>query len=174
MKNSIINYKRYVITVEEGVEKGIFFRSPIQNVFFDAYYPDAPISAYTFIKNIKNPIRRLYEIIIGNKHAVDNVTEWENECNWGGFDGNIICLPIYFKRTYRKLTAYSCNDENIESIESYGYESEFDYCAGHCAVEYTTIRLRTGKTIRIKRRESFHFTYSHIVEKIIDGRSDYA
>ena len=167
MTNRVINYKEYVISAEEGEENGIFFRTPLQKVFFDAYYGE-PISAWKYLNDIKNPIRRLYEILIGNGDIVKNIQKWSANINWGGFDGHIICSPIYFKRKYRKLTAHSCTNNNISKIKSYGYEGKFNAVAGACHVEKTVIHLSNGKTIKLKRKGKYYFTYTHIVEEIID------
>ena len=169
-KTRVVNHNDYVITTEEGVEKGIFFRNPIQTVFYDTYYCDNPeTSAWKYIQDIKNPVRRLYEIIIGNKNILKDIHEFEKDIDWAGFDANILCFPIYFKRNYRKLVAHSCNsDSNIQSIESYGYESEFNWCAGDCYIEKTKLGLKTGKVIRVTRDRSFYYTYEHIVRDIIN------
>lgn len=168
METRVVNYKGYVISTEEGKERGLFFRSPLQKVSFDAYYDTPVLSAWKYLNDIKSPIRRLYEILIGNGNIVRNIKKWSENCDWDGFNGNILCCPIYFKREYRKLIAYSCGDDNIQKIVSYGYESEFNMCSGECDVEKTVIRLKNGKTMRIKRTEQYHFTYEHIVKKIID------
>lgn len=168
MKNRVVNYKGYVINVEEGTEKGIFFRNPLQNVFFDAYYDESILSAWDYLNDIKNPIRRLYEILIGNGNIVKNIKSWSDDMSWGGFTGHILCTPIYFSRKYRKLSAYSCYSGNIAKIHSYGYESEFNCCSGNCHMEKTVIHLSNGESIRIKRNEQYHFTYMHIVKEIID------
>lgn len=168
MKNSVVKYKGYVITTEEGEEKGIFFRNPLQKAFFDAYYDDPVLSAWKYLNDIKNPIKRLYEILIGNGNIVKNIKSWSEDIDWGGFSAHILCFPIYFKREYRKLIAHCCDSDNIIKIESYGYESEFNICSGDCHVEKTVIHLNNGKSIRIKRKEQYYFTYSHIVKEIID------
>lgn len=168
METRIVNYKGYVISTEEGKENGLFFRNPFQKVSFDAYYDESVLSAWKYLKDIKNPIRRLYEILIGNGNIVKNIEKWSKDCDWGGFNANILCFPIYFKREYRKLVAHSCEGGNIQKIASYGYESEFNMCSGECDMEKTVIHLKNGKTIRIKRKEQYHFTYEHIVKEIID------
>ena len=173
MENRIVDYKGFVITTEEGTEKGIFFRSPLQQVHFDAYGHNAMFPAYKYAQDIQNPIRRLYEILIGNGDIVKNIDSWLQELDFGGCTGNILCFPIYFKREYRKLTAYSCDSSNIKEIKSYGYESEFCECAGECYSEKTVIRLKTGKNIKIKRKDTFYFTYIHIIKDIIDDGIDY-
>ena len=169
MENKTVNYKNYVIDTESGTERGIFFRNPIQKVNFDAYYDKPTLSAWKYADDIKNPLRRLYEIILGNSSIVNNIEKWKEEMNWAGFSANILCCPIYFKRDYRKLKAVSVGSDNIQMIESYGYEGEWNDCAGYCDVEKTIIALKNGKKIRKKRNESYHYTYEHIVEKIIDG-----
>lgn len=170
--NNISDYKGYVITTEEGTEKGLFFRNPLQHVFHNTYHDSNPkLSAWIYIEKIKNPIRRLYEIIIGNGFVVKNVVDWSEYLNWAGFHANILCSPIYFKREYRKLKAISAdmyNNDNIKEINSYGYENQFNYCAGDCEVEKTTIKLKNGRVIKLKNKDSYHYTYRNIVEKIID------
>ena len=168
MENEVILYKGYVISTEEGLERGIFFRSPIQRVGFDAYYDNPKFSAWQYLNAIKNPIRRLYEILMGNRKIVKNIQAWSESRDWGGFNANILCFPIYFKRDYCKLIAHASEGYPITKIYSYGYTSEFSDCAGECVIERTKIRLRTGKVIRIKRRKTYLFTYLHKVKEIID------
>ena len=164
-------YKGYVITTDEKTEKGIFFRSPIQKAEFDDY-GNHPRNAWKYVDGIKNPLRRFYEILIGNGKIVKNINKWANELDFGGFRGNILCSPIYFKREYRKLTAISCRNHDICEIKSYGYESEFNNCAGACHMERTTIRLKHGRTVRYRKKKHFHYTYEHIVKKIIDSEEE--
>lgn len=168
MKNRVINYKGYVISTEEGTEKGLFFRSPLQKVSFDAYYDEPKMSAWKYLHDIKNPFRRFFEILIGNGNITKNIKEWSNDADWGGFTGNILCCPIYCKREYRRLNAVSSGSDDIQEINSYGYEGEFEICNGHCNIEKTVIKMKNGKKIRIKRGESYHFTYEHLVKEIID------
>lgn len=168
MENKVENYKGYVISTEEGTERGLFFRNPLQRVNFDAYYDEPKMSAWKYLSNIKNPIRRTFEILIGNGNIVKNISEWSNDANWGGFTGNILCFPIYFKRVYRRLKAVSSGNDDIQEINSYGYESEYEICNGHCDREKSVIELKNGKKIKIKRNGSYHFTYGHLVKEIID------
>lgn len=168
MENKVVNYKGYVISTKEGTENGLFFRNLLQKVNFDAYYDDPKMSAWKYLHDIKNPFRRLFEILIGNGNIVKNIKEWSNDVDWGGFTGNILCCPIYFKRKYRQLNAVSSGDDNIQEINSYGYEGEFEICAGYCDMEKTVIKMKNGKKIKIKRGESYHFTYEHVVKEIID------
>ena len=169
METQVTIYKGYVISTEEGVEKGIFFRSPIQKVDFDAYYGTTKFSASKFANKIKNPIRKLYEILIGNGNSVKFINDWLNDIDFGGFKGNILTFPVYFKRKYRKLIAQTSNDEVIEKIESYGYESEYNICSGACFVERTKIHFKSGKVTHIKRTGYYKYTYTHIAKDIIDN-----
>ena len=169
METSVTNYRDYVITTKSGVERGIFFRSPIQSVGYDGYSWQSKFSPWNYMEAIKNPIRRLYEILIGNGNIVKNIKNWAREPNFGGFRGNIICFPIYFKRDYRSLLAESTGTGNIKKIKSYGYESEYCTCGGECKVEKTKVWLKNGKVIHLRENELFHYTYLHIVKDIIDS-----
>ena len=162
-------HNNHVITTEEGTQFGIFFRNPIQKVSFDAYYGDMEkISAWKYKEKIKNPIRRLYEIIIGNKNIVDNIEEWSQRMDWGGFNANVLMSPIYFSREYRRLKSVSSSpDDVIQKVVSYGYEGPYNYCSGACHIERTRITLKNGRRIRLKKKDQYKYTYIHIVEKMI-------
>lgn len=172
METRVVNYKGYVIMSEQGEKRGIFFKKPLQKVGFETLCPEyARFSAYDYADKIKyNTLRRLYERLIGNGWIVKNIHFWLNndEVDFNGFEGNILCFPIYFKREYRKLTAYSCADNNIAQIRSHGYENEFNECAGKCEVERTKVILKNGKSYKFKRKDDYHFTYEHIIKEIID------
>lgn len=164
-------YKHHSILTKSGEQKGIFFRSPIQKVEFDAYYytDDPHISAWIYMEKIKNPIRRFYEILIGNKKIVDHIEEWSKLIEWGGFEANVLMSPIYFTRIFRSLECVSrIKNDTIRKVVSYGYEAPYNYCSGACYIEKTKIILGDGKRIRIKRKKSYNYTYSHIVERMID------
>lgn len=162
-------YKDYIITVIDGIEKGIFFRSPIQSVHFDAIgWGDELFNAQSYQRAIKNPLRRAYEFIIGNGKILENIEEWAKDDRWGGFYGNILCFPIYFKRKYCKLEAKALDGGDIKKVVSYGYESEFNVCAGNCHKETTTITLKNGEQVKIKRKGVYKFTYLHVIKDIID------
>ena len=169
-KRNVTVYKDYTIITEEGVQKGIFFRSPFQMAFFDAYYGDMPFDAYTYAKKIKNPIRRFYEILIGNKNIVKSIGRLLDNIDWAGFDARIVVCPIYFKRRYRRLRAYTPNkDMTVREIKSYGYEFGFELAAGDCHIEKTKIYIRDGNVITTTKKDQYHYTYRHVVkEEIID------
>lgn len=168
METRTVNYKNYVIHTEEGVKRGIFFRNPIQKVNYSTW-EESKLSAWAYLHKIKNPLKKSFEKMLGNKKIIENIDKWSESCDWAGFHANILCVPVYFQRPYRRLKAISTGDDNISSIVSEGYESEFEDCSGHCTIEKTTISLRNGKNIRVKRINSYNYTYAYIVEKIIDS-----
>ena len=88
--------------------------------------------------------------------------------DWAGFTANVLCSPVYFEKEYRKLRAISGGKNNIQDIKSYGFESPFNMCAGACDIEFTIIKLKNGKVLRLKRTGTYHFTYRHIIKDIID------
>ena len=166
-----ITYNDYLITEEQGTQFGIFFRSPIKKIYFNAYYCNNPtISAYVYKDRLKKSIHRLYEIIIGNKDIVDNIEEWSQNNNWAGFYANTLISPIYFSRNYRRLKTVSSNPNNtIRKVVSYGYEGPYNYCFGACHIERTRIILKNGKRIRLKVKDRFRYTYTHIIEEMISS-----
>lgn len=170
MKNvRTVIHNSHLITAEEGVQFGIFFRNPIQKISFDTYYCDMPrISAWEYKNKIKNPIRKMYEIIIGNKNIIDNIEKWSKNIDWGGFNANVLMSPIYFSRQYRKLTSTSSNPNDvIQKVVSYGYEGPYNYCCGSCHIERTKFILKNGKRVRFTVKDQYHYTYIHIIESII-------
>lgn len=170
-KSIVTEYKDYAIVTTEGAQRNIFFRSPMQKIELDAYYPERDdISAWVYLDEINSSkIRRIYEQIIGNKNVVNNINEWSERLSWGGCTINRLVPPIYFHRFFRKLTATCLNkDKNIQAIESYGYESEWNICSGACAIEKTTITLKNGKKIHLINKDYYKFTYEHVVKEFID------
>lgn len=170
MGNNIKNVGSYTIVTTQGVEKGIFWRSSIQEVTFTTEPLDMGLSAYNFITQNKNILKRFFQVLIGNKYIVKHAQEWEenDDGSWAGFSANIICFPIYFKRKFRKLRAYSSNRlDNIQSIVSCGYESKWESCSGHCKIERTKITLNNGRVIKSRCYGSYQNTYTHIVERVI-------
>lgn len=169
-EHNVTNYKDYVITTSDNMVKGIFFRSPIQPIDKDTYAEDEFHSAWVYLNKLKeNRFRRFWEKLLGNKKVVNNIEKWSESMDWGGCRVNILASPIYFYRQQRKLEAICTNpDCNIQKIESYGYESQWNYCGGACVVEKTVITLKNGKKMHITRNDYYHFTYEHIIEKIIE------
>lgn len=171
MENEVINYKGYVISTEEDTKRGIFFRNPLQKVDFVAFDGDGRFSPYEYKVAIKNPLRRIYEILLGNGNVVKNIEQWYKSCDFAGFTANILCSPIHFKRKYRKLKAVCIGDDNIQKINVYGYEGEYNICGGCCDKEKTSLKFKTGKTMKLKRTGTYHFIYPFVIENIIDTGS---
>jgi len=173
-ENVVKNYKNFVIKAEEGIEKGLFFRSPVQKVDFGTWDEDQ-FNAYTYLSKIKNPLFRFKEILKGNRNIIANIEGWaenDDDGSWAGFKANILCLPIYFSRVFRRLEAISQSLEtNIQEIKSYGYESQFNKCGGCCVIEKTVFKLKNGKKIKVNKPESFNYTYGHKVEEVINSDS---
>lgn len=171
MEIDITVYNNHVISTEEGTEFGVFFRSPIQKVSYDAYYCNVDATnAWLYKDKLKNPVRRLYEILIGNGNIVKNIEEWSKSLDWGGFTANKLMLPIYFKREYRYLKSVSSSTHDvIQRVVSYGYEGPYNMCSGACHIERTRITLRNGKKVRVKRKDAYYYTFRHIVERMISS-----
>lgn len=172
METRTINYKSYVIHTENGTEHGVFFRGPIQKVSYDAYYDARKTqNAWDYSAKLKNPIRKILEILLGNKHIVDNIAKWEEEMDWAGFTANKLCVPVYFKRDYRTLTAHAQDPSlNIQTVKSHGYESQYELCSGGCVVEKTIIKTKAGKSIRVKIHEKYQYTYEHLFREMADSQ----
>lgn len=170
METRTVNYKDYVITTKEGVEKGLFFRSPIQKRTIMTYF-DMSEMDQKYIEKIRNPgtIRRFFERLLGNGEVLKNLDNYLNDIDCAGFDIKYICSPIYFKRESRHLTAVCTNPKkNIQKIVSHGYEDQYNICGGDCHVEKTIITTKTRSKIRIKKKEQYEYTYAHIVKRTID------
>ena len=170
-ESKLINLEKFVVTTENGIEKGLFFRNPIQKVTFSTWgddEDDVNLSAWKYLNDIKNPARRFFEKIIGNTNVVNNIEKWKENDNWAGFDAKILCFPLYFSRIYRELTAISTDkNENISKFHSFGFESEFCSCSGSCDKETTVIVLSNGKKIKKTMFDNFHYTYLHLFQEMI-------
>lgn len=172
---SVKDINNYTIYTEEGVEHGIFFRSPIQKVSYDAYYGnDKKTSAYIYQKAINNSrIRRIYEILIGNGNIVKNLGEWLDNLDFGGFNANKLCSPIYFSRKYRSLRVVFSNPDTLFTlIKSHGYESQYNICNGACHIERTVFKFRNGSKNKLTVKEHYRFTYNHIITKLLSDNND--
>ena len=151
-----------------GKEKGIFFRNPIQKVYFDmdGEYNDK-FSVGNYIKWLKNPVFKKIQYLIGNGSIVDNIKSWTDDYDFAGFNANIICSPIYFSRHFRSLKMKSRKDTEIKGIISKGYESPYETVSGGCDKEETSIIFKNGKICKITEYEQYKYTYVHISEKLI-------
>lgn len=158
----------YTIHTEEGIERGLFFRCPIQKIHYD--HCSEKYSPHIFQSKLKNPVFRFFQSVIGNKKVVDNVDSWMNEFDFCGFKANIMCSPVYFNRKYQRLVAYTNGRSEVHSIVSFGYEGQYNICDGKCDCEKTTIYLKNKHTIKERRKGEYHYTYQHISEKILEKK----
>lgn len=149
----------------KGKEKGIFFRSPIQEVLFDM--DDDKFSVGNYIKWLKNPVFKKFQYLIGNSSIVDNLESWTDDYDFAGFSGKILCSPIYFSRNFRSLKMKSRKNTEIKGIISKGYESPYETVSGGCDKEETSILFKNGKICKITEYEQYKYTYVHISEKLI-------
>lgn len=170
-------YKGFVFHTEEGIERGIFFRNPIQRIDFSADMDISEdwnkIDAYAYIDKLKNPFKAFVEILIGNKHVVDHVKEWADDWNFAGFSANVVLSPIYFKRNYRELRMDATSkDAPVQRVRSYGFEKPYNFCGGACSVEKTKVWIgETRIPQSMKANEQYNYTYMHIIkEAYIDSK----
>ena len=167
-------YDDYLMVCEEGTEVGIFFRSPIQVATFMDYITleGSGFDIGRYINEIKNPIRRVFETLLGNKDVVNTLLHDDDIADV--YKINVLCSPLYFRRRYRKLECNARTDSckgTIGSIRSYGYDTKFEaWCAGVTHSEKTHIRFKHNlvkKTkIRIKKK-SYRYTYKHVIEDVM-------
>jgi hypothetical protein len=142
---------------EDVKESGIFFRLPIQNTLYDWYGNDGSPMYPQGINKILN----IFRIKKAKEHAKHD--------NAGGFNFIEFCTPIFFNRMGRKNIAIRKKD--ILSITSNGYEGYKNSCSGQCVKETTIITyLENGKVknFKVVETESYKFTYTHILSKLLD------
>lgn len=168
----VTNHNDYTIITRDYKEYGIFFRSPIQKVYYDTY-SDSPLSAYRFANRVvKSTIYALYQTLIGNGKVLKQLPDMVDRVDWAGFEANKLCFPIYFSRNCRSLKCI-LNDpkgmkNNILNISSYGFQDQWETTSGGCKVEKTRIKLKSGETIRRKRFNSYYYTFAHVIKELID------
>lgn len=147
-----------VFIENNGIQNGIFFRSPIQRVMYDwmnLYGPHWP-----------NWFHWILNIFLFHK-----AKEHEKKENAAGFWFYEFALPIYFKRKFRSLEYVS---QDL-CISSYGYEGYKEYCSGHCKVEKTKMIFTIGNEKIVKhfvRNNEYHYTYKHVVQKFIKEQTN--
>ena len=168
------NYNNYTIFQKDGEKRGIFFRNPLQKIYFTMDYDktlekrEKFFHCNKYLERINNPIIRFWERIKGNGNVVKNLHKWMEDCSFYGFSAKMIVSPIYFHRKFRSLLCVNVNDNgNIKQIYSYGYEIGFEVAQGDCYKEITNVLLTNGKKVKIKTRGSYHYTYEHIIEEIL-------
>lgn len=163
----------YIIFTDEGMETGIFFRSPIRKITYEVYpYSSEHFSLAIFAQDCKDSILfRIYQYILGNKELVKSVMKEDlfKDPYLFGMEGNIVISPIYFKRKYRALDIINMNDDiPINYISSFGYEDEYNMIAGYCTKETTVIHHKyKKKETRLRTGNKYLYTYLHIAKELI-------
>ncbi|MDD3172142.1 MAG: hypothetical protein PHF63_00485 [Herbinix sp.] len=161
-------FEHYIINAEEKEEYGVFFRLPITKVeVSDSGYKQ--LSPWSFIKKLKeNVLFRLFHLMINRRITLDLLKNGMGD-DCCGFYINKFVSPIYFKRSYRRTVARAMKpDLEIESIVSYGYESEYEVVCGRCVVEKTIIKTTNG-TRKIINKGEYKFTYIHNMTEFLRG-----
>lgn len=164
--------KNYSMFYDEGSEYGIFLRSPIQKKYFEIYSCNLNDDIDRYVYSVqRNPLRRLWEKIIGNSKLIKDIGKWIND-DLPGFEVKVLTSPIYFKREYQALLVTLNNPKdkiNIFSVDSYGYHNDkYISYSGECDKEVTKISYKDGTVNKsIRRHEDYRFTYPHIVEKML-------
>lgn len=166
------NDKTYKIIREEGVIKGIFFRSPIQEILlyvyqFDIYMPPY-CYAYKYLDDCNNWFFRIFQKLIGNSKAIKTLKESINDLDFGGVYINKIVSPIYFETRYMELNLYSLDEKMpVKHINSFGYENPFDMVQGHCVKEWTKTEYSDGEIGKSKVKGEYRNCYVHEIEEFL-------
>ena len=170
---SILKNENVTIEHAEGIETGLFFRKPIQRVQIttDSYGNESRSgyhhSVYIYMKRCKNPIRKLYEYILGNKESIRQIILNQDDISFYGVKVNVLCSPIYFSRRFRSLKAISENPRSLVfGVESKGYESNFNLVSGACVVEKSTIDYADGHAEKQVSKGKYDLTYPYSVKEM--------
>lgn len=149
--------KQYHHTKFNGIQQGIFFRSPFQQFDIDLY--DGHIS--WLWKPWQNPL--LFICNLGKNKQYRNIIN--NGYNAAGIRVRTITSPIYFKRKIRTAIVEFIDHPIYQSISVFGEEPYKNRCSGACIVEKTIFTLRSGKKVKYKRYGNFHYWYEHILKE---------
>jgi len=156
-----------IIITQEGVQRGIFFESPIQKRYLETVYFSVIDSKYLSAEEYNDKLNesklyRMFHYILGNGKIIKNIHEWIEKDNFAGVTINVITFPIRFSRKYRRLIAID-EEKNIK-ISSFGYEGKFENVGGGCKKEITKIKVKGHKRIKNKETGSYKYTYEHIIK----------
>jgi hypothetical protein len=147
---------------------GLFFRSPIQKVVYEhndvSNYSPSSATKWLFWARI------LIIPYLLNFKSFSNKRDFiHNRRNAAGIIVNELAMPIYFRRNIRYMECCINNENiNISKITSKGYGKYKSDDIGMCHKEITKLHFRNGKTKKIVRRETYYFTYTHIMKKVIN------
>ena len=176
-KSEYIHYgatDNYIIFTDEGIQTGIFFRSPIRKITYEVYpYSSEHFSLAIFAQDCKDSrLFRIFQYLIGNRKIIKTIMEEKDlflDQDLFGIEGNILISPIYFKRNYRALDIINMNDDiPIEYISSFGYDDKYNRVSGYCSKETTVIHHKyKKKETRLRTGNKYLYTYLHIAKELI-------
>jgi hypothetical protein len=159
--------KDFTITTGEKYRYGLFFRSPIQKVMYEHNTNNVNKYSYArkwlFRAKIMVTPYLLNCITFGKKRdfILYNPDAY-------GIVVNELASPIYFRRKMRYLNCLVHDDNSsILRIKSFGYGGYKNRNTGICQKEVTKIYIRRQKTRKVVRRETFCFTYTHMIKRLI-------
>lgn len=156
-------FNGYCIIVNSGIETGIFFRPMVRKMMYTTSPEintlkckerDNDLVRY-ILRSKRSILFRLYNRLIGNGWYIskimkkDNyerinqneyVEDYQHEDQWL----NVLCLPVYFRRRYKRLMCTSLSkDDNVQYIFATSYSDE--YMAENTVVkEVTSIKFANG------------------------------
>lgn len=168
MNREVVSVTKDFTTVTgEKYKYGVFFRNPIQKVIYehdsDNYkYSDA--RKWLFWAKIMITPYLLNFLTYSKKR--DFI--WRNSDAYG-IVVNEIAFPIYFRRKIRYLDCEVHNTNySIRRIKSFGYYGYKSRNNGICQKEITKVYIRGERPRKVVRKETFYFTYPHMIKKLIN------
>ena len=162
----------YILFADEGVELGIFFRLPIRKVIYSsADYYNTGFYISDYITKCQTKLGRLWQYILGNKQAVNDILDpeyFENE-EYIGLEVNKVVSPIYFRRNYRTMLCLNMDgDAIVEWIDSRGYNDKYTESLSGCNREVTKIHFKYKKTdSRIRTGKNYLYTNSVGMKELV-------
>mgnify|MGYP003295003695 FL=1 len=162
----------YILFADEGVELGIFFRLPIRKVIYSsADYYNTGFYISDYIAKCQTKLGRLWQYILGNKQAVNDILDpeyFENE-EYIGLEVNKVVSPIYFRRNYRTMLCLNMDgDAIVEWIDSRGYNDKYTESLSGCNREVTKIHFKYKKTdSRIRTGKNYLYTNSVGMKELV-------
>jgi len=157
----------FTIKTGEKYKYGLFFRNPIQKVIYEHNtndYSHSDARKWLFWAKIMVTPYLLNFLTYAKKR--DFI--WNNSDAYG-IVVNELASPIYFRKKMRYLDCTVHNlDSSILRIKSFGYVGYKNRNNGMCQKEVTKVYIRGQKPRKVVRKETFCFTYPHMIKKLIN------